>query len=319
VRALTQRPFGVNLLLHSALRPPADPAAVPADVLEAVRGAMNRIRRTLGIPETNDRPPRAPDFIDAQIEVILEEKVPLFGIGLGMPAAGLVSRFHERGAKVMVMVTTVADAIDAAAAGADVIAAQGAEAGGHRSTSAKRPPDRALIGTMTLVPQVVDAVRVPVVAAGGITTGRQLAAALVLGAQGVLIGTRFIATTESAAPPFHKQAIVDRDSDSTTLSDAFTGAWARVLRNPLAEEWAGRHLPTLPAVMHQRAALDVMAASATCGRGDYYPMYAGQGVGMIHDVPTAAEVVSAIVDDARKTLAAVEHLPPERAGGSAAP
>src|SRR5688572_7352596 len=103
----------------------------------------------------------------------------------------------------------------------------------------------ATIGILALLPQVVDAVRVPVVAAGGIMGGRQLAAALALGASGVLMGTRFIATRESSAPEFYKKALVDRGSDDTTLTDAFTGLYARVLRTTFTEEYRKSGAPVV--------------------------------------------------------------------------
>ena len=184
------------------------------------------------------------------------------------------------------MAATVEDARELAAAGVDAIIAQGGEAGGHRSTWVKKPtPQHATIGTLVLVPQVVDAVRVPVIAAGGIADGRQVAAALVLGAAGVLLGTRFVATRESAAPPFYKQAVTAASSDGTRLTDAFTGLYARVLRNAYTEEYAASGAPVLPAVAQQIAARDVTAASAAQGRGDYFPMYAGQGAGLVRDLP----------------------------------
>ena len=188
-----------------------------------------------------------------------------------------------------------------------MIIAQGGEAGGHRSTWIKRSsPEMATIGTLALLPQVVDAVRLPVVAAGGIMDGRQLAAALVLGASGVLMGTRFIATRESGAPEFYKQALVDRDSDDTTITDAFTGLYARVLRTPLTEEYRASGAPVVP-VIQQAIVGDITAAAAARGNGDFYPMYAGQGLGMIRDIPSAAAVVEAVISEAEQTLERVSR------------
>ena len=120
-------------------------------------------------------------------------------------------------------------------------------------------------GSMVLVPQIARVARVPVVAAGGIIDGRGLAAALMLGASGALMGTRFIATTESGAPPFYKQALVEADSDHTTLSDAFTGHYARFLRNDYIEEYRTSGAAVFPAVIQQLAARDIMEAAAKTG------------------------------------------------------
>jgi len=306
VRKLTDRPFGVNLIMHSELLPPRDVSRIPRDTVLAVQGVLNRFRETLGIATTTAPPPAVPDVVMQSVEVILEERVPVFGIGLGRPTAQLVERCHARGVKVFSMVSTVADAVEVAATGVDAVIAQGAEAGGHRSTWEKRPGrEYAVIGTMALLPQVVDAVRVPVIAAGGITNGRQTAAALMLGAQGVLLGTRFIATSESTAPDFYKRALVERDSDSTTVTDAFSGLYARALRNAYTEEYASSGAPVFPAVVQQMAASDIFEASARRGDGQHYPMYAGQGVGMIRDLPPAADIVTSIVSEARTAMASI--------------
>ena len=147
--------------------------------------------------------------------------------------------------------------------------------------------------------------RVPVVAAGGIMDGRGLMAALMLGATGALMGTRFIATRESAAPSFHKQALVEGDSDSTTITDAFTGRYARVLRNTYTEEYAASGAPVFPAVIQQLAARDITATAAAQGDGRFYPLYAGQGVGMIRDLPGAADIVYATIREAQGVMAAL--------------
>ena len=229
VRELTDSPFGVNLWLHPELMPPIDPSTIPADALRATNASLNSARRVLGLPDSDAPPPRRLDAIDASIDVIVEERVPVWSIGLGLPSQEAVARCHERGIHVMVMVETVGDAKAAEQAGADSIVAQGSEAGGHRSRW-RRSAD-ASVGTLALVPEVVDAVRAPVIAAGGIADGRGLAAALALGASGVLMGTRFVATRESMAPDFWKRRIVESASDATIVTTAFTGLPARVLRS----------------------------------------------------------------------------------------
>ena len=211
VRALTDRAFGVNLWLHTELRPPADPAAVTDERLAAVHSVLNGFRARLGLPPSAKRPGAVPDIIAAQIEVILEERPAVFSIGLGDPASSC-GALPGRGVKVMAMVATVDDARTVAASGVDVVVAQGGEAGGHRSTWVKRPsPESANVGAMALVPQIVDAVAVPVVAAGGIADGRGLVASLALGATGILLGTRFVATRESMAPEFWKKSLLERE------------------------------------------------------------------------------------------------------------
>jgi nitronate monooxygenase len=304
VRALTDRPFGVNLWLHSALRPPVDPATVPAAVLQAVQGTLNQFRSRLGIPASLARPAAAPDVVEAALRVILDERVPVFSGALGCLDQEMVSACHARGVKVMVMAAAVEDARKAVAAGADVIVAQGSEAGGHRSIDGKPASLEAAAGTgtMALVPQMVDAVRVPVVAAGGIADGRGLVAALALGASGILLGTRFVATRESQAPEFYKKRLLEGESEATTVTDAFTGLWARALPNAFSREYRASGAPVLPPILQRNAANDIYQASLQQGDGEYYPMWSGQSVGLIRDLPGAAEVVEAIIREARAVL-----------------
>lgn len=197
----------------------------------------------------------------------------------------------------MAMVANVDDARAAVTAGADFIVAQGAEAGGHRS--AWRPEASANIGTMALVPEVVDAVDVPVIAAGGIADGRGLVAARALGADGVLMGTRFVATRESMAPAFWKDAILKSGSGSTIVTTAFTGLPARLIRSRLASEYDATGVGVLPGLLQAALQQDIWAKAARDENPEYFPMYAGQSVGLTRGLPGAGEVVAAIVEEAR--------------------
>lgn len=306
VRDLTDRPFGVNLWLHSELRPPVDPARLADETVGAVQSALNRFRERLEIPAAHGRPGATPALVDQAFAVILEERVPVFSAGIGSPTKEMVRRCHERGIKVVAMVATVADAREVAAAGVDAVVAQGGEAGGHRSIGVKpASPEAAAIGTIALVPQIVDAVEVPVIAAGGIADGRGLVAAVALGASGILLGTRFVATRESMAPEFWKKSLLEEDGGATTLTDAFTGQWARTLRNTFVTEYRAAGAPVLPSLLQASAARDIYEAAVARQDGQYFHMYSGQGVGLIHDLPGAADVVHAIVREAGAVLAAL--------------
>lgn len=210
-----------------------------------------------------------------------------------------VDRAHGSGAKVTFMAGGVPEATRAAEAGADVIIAQGTEGGGHVGWQASLP----------LIPMVVDAVApIPVLAAGGIADGRGLAAALALGADGVLLGTRFLASDESPLHPNFKQAIVESDGHDTLLTDipdlaagnAWPGAMTRSRRNGFIERWAGREW----ALRQHRAAaqIDIQAARK---RGDVHeaPLSMGQDAGLIHDILPAAEIVRRIAAEAEAILA----------------
>lgn len=303
VRRRTDRPFGVNLLLHEEVWPPVESAAFPDAMIRAVHAVLNRFRTRLGLPERHDRPPTRPNHVPGVIDVLLEERVPVFSVGLGNPPREVVERFHAQGAKVVAMVTTVDDARAVAANGVDAIVAQGSDAGGHRSNGRKPPsPQHASVGTMSLVPDVVRAVDVPVIAAGGIGTGRGVVAALALGAEGVLIGTRFVATAEARAADFYKQALVDGQGADTVITDAYTGLYARLLRNAYIDEYDASGAPTLSGYFQLGANGDILTAAYQRGDRDHYPLWAGQGVGLVDDVPPAAEVLETIIREAEATL-----------------
>lgn len=308
IRAATDRPFGVNLWLHPDMRPPAPASAVRDEALAAVQRTLNIFRRQLGLPEQHGRPPQPPDLVAEAFQVVLDERVPVFSTISAAPDGAMIDECHRRGIKVVTLVTSVEDARAVVANGTDVVVAQGSEAGGHRGTFGKLPSgELRSIGAMALIPEVADAVRVPVVAAGGIADGRGLAAALVLGASGVLMGTRFVATRESMALEMYKKALLERGSDATTVTDVFTGLYARVLRNTFTEEYRGAAAPVLPLLWHETTAGDVYKAAAAQQNPDYFPMWAGQSVALIHNLPGAAEVVESVVHEARQIL--LERLP----------
>lgn len=213
--------------------------------------------------------------------------------------AGLFERAHERGSLVMHMVPHVDDAVAAVEAGADVIVAQGSEGGGHIGE----------IGLPVIVRQVVKAVApTPVVAAGGLADGAGLAAALAFGADGVLLGTRFLATDEAPAAPAYKQAILESRGDDTlvtTVADTFSGgdwpgAWGRVRRTRFIEHWLGRE----PELRRRRdSVLSELRASVKSEPEREYPLvWMGQSAGLIDELLPAGEVVRRIVAEAEETL-----------------
>ena len=309
IRELTSRPFGVNLWLHEELQPPCAPEQIPRETLASAQQVMNRFRERLDLPTVSAPPPPYPDVVAAALDVVVDERVAVWSIGLGNPDPSMVERCRRAGILVMAMVTTVDDARAVAASGVDLIVAQGGEAGGHRSTW-KKPASAAAasVATVVLVPQIVDAVTQPVIAAGGIADGRGVVAALALGAQGALLGTRFVASRESMAPAMYKRSLVAASSDDTRVTDTFTGLYARALRNTYMTEYEASGAPVLPPLLQTKAAEDIYMAAAKRDDREYFPMWAGQSAGLIADLPGAGDVVRAIVREADATLARLRTL-----------
>jgi nitronate monooxygenase len=294
IRARTERPFGVNLIVH-----PPEPGE--GDVA-AVQRFFDRYRAELGLPPADAEPPLPPSLVPKQLDVICAEAVPVLNT-MGDPA-GLVEPAHAAGIKVMPFVTTVEEARRAVALGADAVVAQGAEAGGLRGTFRLGAGGEVpLIGTMALVPQIVDAVKVPVVAAGGIMDGRGLLAALALGAAGAMLGTRFSVARESGAPASWRAALRVAGEADVVVSSVANGRPARSLRNRLIQEYLDSGLAPLPFPRQYLIASEVHLAALAHERAELTYLAAGQGVRLAKDDQPAAEIVAELTTAATVELA----------------
>jgi enoyl-[acyl-carrier protein] reductase II len=267
-----------------------------AETPERIRDEMRAVKRLTKKPFGVDLLAALPAQMLAAIDIIIEEGASAFIAGLGVPEP-LVEKCHRAGVKVMSMCGKVSHAVRAERAGCDVVVAQGTEAGGHTGQ----------IGGLALIPQVVDAVRIPVLAAGSIVDGRGLAAALALGAQGVWMGTRFIASKEARASASYKKRITEIRDEDTIVSRCYSGKPMRVIRNPYVEDWERRPQEIQP-FPHQLAssARDGVFGLTDPRRPELDPerscMPCGQGAGAIRDVPSCAEIVTRVVEEARETL-----------------
>ena len=306
VRRATRRPFGVNLWIHAAVIAPGVPDAPDPERVRAVQATLDRFRGTLGLPAVHEVTPVAAGGIEAQLSIVLEECVPLLSVALGDPRDAIVERCRQRGTRVMAMISTVEEARAVARSGVDIIVAQGNEAGGHHATWTSAT-DSARPGAMALLPRVIDVVDCPVLVAGAVADGRGVASALCLGASGVVLGTRFVATRESRAPAFWKAAIVLAEVDATVVTSAYTGLPARAIRNAFSDEYAASASPVLPPLHQKRAAQDILDEAKRRGDARYFHMWAGQSAGLVHDIPGAAEVVERLATETTRALARVLH------------
>jgi nitronate monooxygenase len=257
--------------------------------------------------------------LSEQIQIILEENVPVASFAMGDPVK-FIDKIHSKDTKVMSMVTNVEDAITLAKNGSDIIMAQGAEAGGHRSIFnivSNDDKDIALIGTMALVPQIVDNLKkeikdksIPVIAAGGIVDGRGLVAALALGASGIAIGTRFLVCHESGAPQGYKDRLLSAKETDTIVTRIFTGHPARVLRNSFVDEYSktGAEPPPLGWPLQRLLTEDIYSNAQTKNNAEFYPLYSGQGLRMLKGSQSAGEIVKEIIYEAKEHLEKLDNM-----------
>jgi nitronate monooxygenase len=244
--------------------------------------------RSRGV-EAPARPSRAGSAAtDALIEAALAEGPSVMSFHYALPGPGLMARIKSRGVRVICTATTPDEARRLEAAGADAVIAQGAEAGGHRGTHAD--PCRARhtvneIGLVALVPAIRDAVDIPVIAAGGIADGRGVAAAFMLGADGVQMGTAFLRCPEASVPDAHRRALASATANDTETTRALSGRPARALRNRLIDTFRDRPEDSAPYPLQFDAVAPLRDASLARDDGDFLSLWAGQGVGLAEAAP----------------------------------
>jgi len=269
VRDLTDRPFAVDILFA-----------------------------TIGRPQKNEAEARFTQETQELIDVVFEENVPVLASGLGDPGP-IVPQAHALGMKVLALVGNTKNAKRVAASGVDVVIAQGYDGGGHTGQ----------VGTMTLLPSVLDAIDLPVMAAGGIADGRGLAAVLAMGGVGAWIGTRFIATDEAWGHDNYKQRIVEIDDEGTIRTRCFSGKPCRMIKNDVTSAWEDPELqkqikpfPQQFGVISKWLGHDPYMAGRRDGNVERGALAAGQSSALIHDVRPAGEVLRRIVDEASEAL-----------------
>lgn len=278
VRSLTDGPFAVNLAANNPGKPDLNRIA-------QARSLLAPYRAELGLPPDAAPSSKMPDLAE-QLEVVLAEKIPVVSFSFGLPDSVYLDLLRDAGIVILGAATHLLEAIVLEESEVDFIIAQGAEAGGHRATFIGSA-EQGLVGTLALVPLLAKHVRVPIIAAGGIMDGRGIAAARMLGAVGVQMGTAFLACPESGAHPAYKALLSQGSEIATTLSRVFTGRCGRVLRNRLVND-LHRYEAELPGYpMQMFVSQELLCAAAERGVTDLMPLWAGQGCHLCESAPAA--------------------------------
>jgi nitronate monooxygenase len=283
-----------NFFVHAE----PDLAAYDAAPMRAVLAPLFA-EEGLGAPPAPGAP--ALSFNDAMLEALLAAAPKVVSFHFGLPSARVIEALKARGVLLIGCATSVAEAQALEAGGMDAIVAQGAEAGGHRGTFLAAPHENDM-GTMALTPLVADAVRAPVIAAGGIFDGRGVAAAFALGADGVQLGSAFLRATECTIPAMHKAALAQTPDARTKLTRAFTGRPARSIRNKLTDALAAHEAESAPFPAQRTLTAPLAQAGQARGSDEYHALWSGQAGLRAREAP-AAEIFREICEQALKRLA----------------
>jgi nitronate monooxygenase len=296
IRSVTAKPFAMNLWVSME-----DTGARTSDA-----AAFNRARSHLAQHiETvgGTQPvftPYTPILFEDQARVLLDANVPAFSFVFGIPPKEIMDEMRRRGIVTLGTATTTDEAIALEQAGADIVVASGFEAGGHRGSFLRSAAD-SLTGTFSLVPQTVDAVKIPVVAAGGIADARGIVAAFALGAEGAQMGTVFLACEESGAHPLHREAILRGKAGRTALTQGFTGRLARGIDNELLQTLNKPETEILPYPLQRSLMRSVALPAQKAGRSDLLALWAGQSANMVRS-PGISELLQSLVEGVAKQL-----------------
>ena len=298
VRQATNRPFNHNFFVHRS--PQTDPEATAR-----VRARLAPYFDECGLGSVPEPNQPFSTFDAEQLDLVLELRPRVVSFHFGLPETAAVRRLKGAGCISLSSATTVAEARSLEADGADVIIAQGYEAGGHRG-SFSGSAGAGMVGTMALVPQIVDAVHVPVIAAGGIADGRGIAAAFALGASGVQMGTAFLGCPEATVPPLYRARLRTAADDGTELTRVFTGRPARALRNRFVTEMAD----TEPLDFPLQASLlgPLWRLPNEEARAAFMPVWAGQAAPLVRELP-ASRLIEQLVAEAQPIIGQKRSAP----------
>ncbi len=297
IRRLTNKPFAVNLFTYT---PPSVQDIEDHEISE-LANYIGHYCAELGVPAPT-RETATPKYSQSeQLAVVLAKKVPVFSFAFGMPSEEQFKLFKTNDVVLIGCATTASEARMLAKAGVDAIVAQGSEAGGHRGTFASSF-ESSMIGSIALIPQVVEAVTVPVIAAGGIMDGRGLAAALVLGAEGVQMGTAFLLCHEANVQDNYRKAILTQEAEETKITSVFSGRPARGIRNRFMDEMEQHQGRISPFPITDAKTKPMRAAARSSGRSQYINLWAGQAGRLAREMSAAQLIESTRAGRQRKAL-----------------
>ena len=296
IRSLTKKPFAINLWISME-----DDDAVASDA-KAFQHALSCISShldRLGAGEPSYTPYKSVRFED-QVRVLMDAKVPAFSFIYGVPPKEVLDECRRLGIVLMGTATTVNEAKVLADAGVDIIVASGFEAGGHRGSFIRKAED-SLMGTMSLIPQVSDAVNLPIIAAGGIADARGVIAAFALGAEAVQVGTLFLACNDSGASEMHRNTLLSGKAAFTGLTRGFTGRLARAIKNELMDELNATHAEILPYPLQRHLIRSLSIAAEKARDESLIPMWSGQSAALIKSADVES-VMESLLKEISKPL-----------------
>ncbi|MBT2679998.1 nitronate monooxygenase [Bacillus sp. ISL-35] len=295
IKQLTTKNFGINLFVPNEFHVTQDEIESAEKDLKPIRQALNlHEEHQVKIPEYSHH---AETFNDL-IKIVIEEKVKVCSFTFGLPSKKVIGELKAHNIMLLGTVTTVREAIEAEKSGMDAVVVQGSEAGGHRGNFISDDKE-SLIGLMSLIPQVADHVRIPVIAAGGIMDGRGLMASICLGAKAVQMGTAFLTCTESGAHHLYKEAIMNAGEEEMVLTNAFSGKWARGIKNRFIEEMQGKGeaFPQFP--VQNALTQPIRKAAASQKNRDFMSLWSGQSPRLAKK-QTVEELMKCIISEANK-------------------
>jgi nitronate monooxygenase len=296
IRNLTDKPFSVNLFVPQ-------PINIDKTKIKKMNAILNQYRIELGLPETDIH--FSPDAFDEKIDVIIKEKIPVFSFTFGIPSVSILQKLKSNQILMIGTATTVREGIALEKAGVDAVVGQGYEAGGHRGTFLNSF-DSSKIGTMSLIPQLVSNIQIPVIASGGIMDGRGMIAALALGAKAVQLGTAFLTCSESGINEAYRKAIFECNEENTTITSTFSGKPARGINNRFIKE-IEKYLDIMPDYpIQNNLTQNIRTQAAKLNKAEFLSLWSGQGTRLSRKL-SASQLIDEILKESKQTLILLQN------------